>query len=122
MIRRLKAGDFVVIAIVVAVVTLLFYQYVFSSSRGTEVQITSQEFQRSFDLNENRIVDVEGPLGTTEVVINDGEVWVSDSPCREKICIKMGKKHRVGEEIVCVPNRVVVEVKGERTRVDGVTR
>jgi hypothetical protein len=122
MIRRLKAGDYVIIVLVIAVVTLLFYQYVFSSYQGTEVQITSQGFQRSFDLNEDRVVEVEGPLGITKVVINDGEVWVSDSPCREKICIKMGKKHRVGEEIVCVPNRVVVEVKGERTQVDGVTR
>ena len=122
MMKRLKPGDYVVIVIVIAVVTFLLYQYVFSSSQGTEVQVTSQAFQRSFSFNEDRVVEVEGPLGITRVVIDAGEVWVSDSPCREKICIKMGEKQRVGEQIVCVPNRIIVEVKGEHSKVDWVTR
>jgi hypothetical protein len=120
--KRLKPGDYAVIALVIAVVTFLLYQYVFSSSQGTEVQVTSQTFQHSFSLKEDRVIEVEGPLGITSVIISDGGVRISDSPCREKICIKMGEKQRVGEQIVCVPNRVIVEVKGERSRVDGVTR
>ena len=120
--KHFKPGDFAVIVLVIAVSTFLLYQFVFSSSQGTEVQVTSQGFQRAFSFNEDRIVEVEGPLGITSVIIDDGEVWVSDSPCREKICIKMGKKHRVGEQVVCVPNRVIVEVKGEYSNVDGVSR
>jgi hypothetical protein len=120
--KRFKLGDYVIIVLVIAVSTFLLYQYVFSSSLGTEVQVTSQRFQHAFSINEDRIIEAEGPLGITRVIIDDGEVWVSDSPCREKICIKMGKKDRVGEQVVCVPNRVIVEVKGEYSKVDGVSR
>jgi hypothetical protein len=34
----------------------------------------------------------------------------------------MGRKKRVGEQIVCVPNRVIVEITGENETVDAITR
>jgi len=86
------------------------------------VEVTGRAIQKYYDIHEDRVINVEGPLGTTRVIIEDGEVWVEDSPCREKICIKMGRKKRVGEQIVCVPNRVIVEITGENETVDAITR
>ena len=34
---------------------------------------------------------------------NDSCLWVSESPCKQKICVKMGHKHRVGDQIICIP-------------------
>jgi hypothetical protein len=34
----------------------------------------------------------------------------------------MGKIKRAGEEAVCIPNRVVVQMKGAKSYVDGVAR
>ena len=86
------------------------------------MKVTGRELQNYYSLDKDRVIHVQGPLGVTTVLIENGEVRVEDSPCREKICIKMGKIHRTGEQLICVPNRVVVELEGERGKVDGVSR
>lgn len=119
---RLRPGDFAIIAIMAALTFVFSYRYFFASHGGTSIEITAMSSGGSFPLEEDRVVEVSGPLGTTNVVIEDGEVWVDESPCREKICIKMGHKHRVGDQIVCIPNRVIIEVVGKREQVDGIAR
>ena len=120
--RRLRPGDFAIIAVMAALTFVFSYRYYFASHGGTSVEIAAISGGGSFPLEEDRVVEVSGPLGTTEVVIEGGEVWVAGSPCREKVCIKMGHKHRVGDQIVCIPNRVLIEVVGKREQVDGIAR
>jgi len=56
----------------------------------------------------NSILMIEGPLGNTEVHIQQGRVWVSGSPCPDKVCIHMGKIPDNGGFIACLPNRVII--------------
>ncbi len=67
-----------------------------------------------FPLKGEEDISAQGPLGITHIRIAGGRVWVVDSPCPHKLCVKMGKKVRAGEVIVCVPNRVIVRVEGRR--------
>lgn len=63
-------------------------------------------------LNEERTLDVDGPLGTTRVVVSGGAVRIVSSPCPRGICVAIGPIDSPGESAVCVPNRVVVRVVG----------
>lgn len=54
----------------------------------------------------------KGEIGVSEVVIADGEVAITESPCRHKLCILAGYKHRIGDIIACVPNRILVAIRG----------
>jgi hypothetical protein len=62
---------------------------------------------------------VEGPIGHTHVVIEGNRVRVTESPCRDKICIAAGWIEHTGEWTACLPNRVFVRVEGGE-RDDGV--
>jgi len=73
-----------------------------------------------FPLKGDEDVSVPGPLGITQIRIEGEKVWVVDSPCPHKLCVKMGKKIRAGAVIVCVPNRVIVRVEG-RKEFDSIT-
>ena len=120
--KGFKFGDYIVIGLVMGLILLLFsLTYGFSGSERY-IEIIGNESQEIYDVEINRVVEVQGPIGMTRVVIYNGKAWVEDSDCREKICIKMGKLGRPGEEAVCLPNRVIVQMKGERGGVDGVTR
>lgn len=59
-----------------------------------------------------------GPI-TVEVVPGKG-VHVSDSNCPAKICVHTGWAHKPGEKIVCLPNKLLVEVEGEGQEYDAV--
>ena len=63
-------------------------------------------------LSENAAKTVEGYQGGSNVVsIIDGKAYVSEADCPDEICVKTGGISRAGETIVCLPHRVVVEIK-----------
>jgi len=121
-IMKLKGGDYIIVFCAAFASIFLMLHFFAVSSEGRMVEITGKNYFASYPLNEVKSIDVPGPLGITRVEILNGEAWVSVSPCREKICIKMGKISRVGEQIVCLPNRVVVEIRGGKSDIDGVSR
>lgn len=45
------------------------------------------------------------------IVVEDKKVWVKDNECPNHDCIKEGKKSKVGDVIVCLPNKVVIKVE-----------
>ena len=118
----LKIGDIILLFIILIIIPFTLSRYVFSGTGVNRVHVTGKELQKYFSPDEDKTIHVQGPLGVTTILIENGEVWIEDSPCREKICIKMGKIRRTGEQLICVPNRVVVELEGERGEVDGVSR
>jgi len=77
-----------------------------------EVHITAEGAEYAvFPLDEDRIINVPGPLGTTAVEVKDGRVRVFDSPCPNKTCVSRGWVEGPGETIICIPNRVSITVK-----------
>ncbi|MFQ6093576.1 MAG: NusG domain II-containing protein [bacterium] len=92
--------------------------------RGTWAVVESGDGSaRRLDLSTDQEVPISGPLGETVVEVSAGRVRVESSPCPHKICVQMGFRDRNGDVIVCIPNKVIVCVRGgERgERVDGVT-
>lgn len=52
--------------------------------------------------------------GTNVLVIEDGKAYMREANCPGyQDCVETGKISRVGETIVCLPNKVVVEIVGE---------
>ena len=67
---------------------------------------------------------VEGRLGPVELMVEAGTIRVADAPCPHKVCIRMGRKRRAGETIVCVPSQLLVQITGRQAQreIDAVTR
>ena len=62
--------------------------------------------------------------GTNVLVIKDGKAYFSYSNCPDKTCVNGNSIHGkkisfIGQEIVCLPNRVMVEVVGEGEEIIG---
>ncbi len=62
----------------------------------------------------------KGELGDSEIVIDNNSVYFLASPCRNKLCILAGHKHKIGDMIACVPNRILVTISGAAKRFDAV--
>jgi len=59
-------------------------------------------------------VDLPGPLGETRLTIGAEGARIIASPCALKVCMGMGPAHRPGDLLACLPNRILVQVEGER--------
>lgn len=63
-------------------------------------------------------IRIETGLGVNIVEFIDEKVGMYEADCPDKICYSPEYITRPGETIVCLPNRVVIEVKGEKLDAD----
>jgi hypothetical protein len=50
--------------------------------------------------------------------VNDGEIRVVRSDCRDKICVNSGSLRSGNKTIVCLPNRVMVKLDRSKDDID----
>jgi hypothetical protein len=75
-----------------------------------------------YPLSENRDVTIDGAIGKLVLRIENGSARVVSASCKEKICIATGAIRRSSQEIVCVPNRVMITVSSSRSDFDAFTK
>ena len=109
----MKKKDILFIAFVAALIAAAFGVFqVVLPSQGREIVIEEgNELVGVFSLDEDRVIEVQGPLGVSTVVIENGEAYMLESPCPNKVCIAMGRISEPGDTIICIPNRVYIRVR-----------
>ena len=104
----MKKGDFVIIGTVAVALVLSIVLLVSFSKTGTSVVIKQDdEIIYNDSINKNATIQT----GTNTITVKNGEVYVSEAVCKNQICVNSGKISKKGESIVCLPNKVVVEIK-----------
>ena len=108
----IKPLDPVFIAIVVAL-TVGTAIYAYNGKPGSIVSIRSFSSEWLYPVGSDITVSIAGPIGETIVRIEDRAVYVVDSACRDKICVRMGALERTGEWAACLPNGVMIQIVGD---------
>jgi hypothetical protein len=107
--RPLKIGDILII------IFFLFFAFFLPKNKGEKVIISVDKTNDFvYPLNQDREIIVKGKLAHAKVVIKDGRVRILDSPCPLKICENKGWISKKGDFIICVPNRVIIKIEGEK--------
>ncbi len=70
-----------------------------------------KDIQLSAGLSESFTVKTDA--GENKVEIKDGKVRIADADCPDKICIKAGAVSKPGQILVCLPHKLIVEIKGD---------
>ena len=88
--------------------------YFFGQDAGAVVEITVDgELYGSYALDKNQTVDIiVGETKTNTLVIQNGMADMTEADCPDQLCVHQKAISRTGETIVCLPNKVVAEVKG----------
>ena len=74
-----------------------------------------------YALGEDRTVRIEGEGGYNLLVIEGGEVYLSEADCPTQLCVKTGKIRYTGQSIVCLPHKLAVRITGGASGLAGVT-
>ncbi len=122
--RRIKKRDFCFLAIVFAAI-LIFYAAVYYKEKepGSRIEITvDNRVYGIYSLEtEQEIPILIHGTETNHVRISDGFADMTEAACPDLLCVHQKKISKTGETIVCLPNRVVVEViAGEDAGIDAV--
>ncbi len=69
---------------------------------------SEKELVEVVDLSRNQELGING----VQIVIQNQEVLVSYSPCKDQICVHQGKIRSAGQTITCLPQRVFIQIEG----------
>lgn len=104
-----KKKDFIIITIIILIIiSSLVFNYFFFNQTGTYVQIRigGKEYQ-TVSLNIDQTINIKNK---NTVVIKNNEVYIKDSTCPDKLCQKQGRISKNGQQIICLPNQVTIEI------------
>lgn len=116
-----KKRDIIFIGVILVVALIAFFVVdKFIKKDGNKVVIkVDGEIVKIVNLTDTNNIIVNGyDGGTNTVVIENGTVYMTEADCPDKICVNTGKISKIGETIVCLPHRVVVEIQGEVSQSD----
>lgn len=76
---------------------------------------------KEIDLTKNQVISILD--GKMHIEVDDRKIRVLDSDCPNHNCMKMGWIQGKGQTIVCVPNRVLIEIKSDKSQsIDAISK
>lgn len=120
----IKKADLILAAALIIAGLAASYLLSFGDDPGKELVITSHgELFGTYSLLEDRTIRVEGDDGHfNSVSIRDGSAYVEDSDCTGQDCVHSHEISVSGETIVCLPNKLVLEINGGEKEYDSISR
>ena len=111
---RIKKAD-IILALVIVIIGLVGTFYLtFTTDKDIEdgqvVIHVNEEFYGSYPLDEDRVVTIKEGDHINKITIKDGYAQMTFSNCPNHDCMKQGKIKDGSKSIICLPNKVVVEV------------
>lgn len=118
-----KRNDLLLIGCLLALGILSFLSvewYKTSTTKNAQVVVFVDGTETGrYLLAQDEEILIKGTKGDNLLVIKNGKAWVEEAECPDKLCVHTGKISRNGETIVCLPNKIVVEVvNGEENEID----
>ena len=123
----MKTGDkIVLIIIIVSLVCGISLRILFAkgSAKNVLIMVDGKLFKEipiNGNTSQNENILVESSEGHLNVEMSNGKVRVTDSTCKDKLCIREGAISKVGDTIICLPNRISISIEGENSNIDTVS-
>lgn len=118
---KMRWGDFVIIAAVLLAAAALavflamqaagdrLYAEIWKDGELTQRVALTPDTRETIDLD-----------GHNTIVLDGLTARMAGADCRDQVCVRTGMLSRAGQAAVCLPNRVVLKLVGEKNEVDAI--
>lgn len=108
--------DVLLIVLLLAVSSILYFAIRETGEAGAYAEVSvNGEKVAEYPLDKDGEYVLNG--GTNILVISDFSARVINSDCPDKTCERQGKISMAGERIVCLPNKLMVEIVGDKEEI-----
>ena len=112
----MKRRDLILIACALALAGALYaFSQLTLGTKASNVVVTvdgSEVLRRPLAMEDSYVV--EQADGSRNVIrVEGGAVYMQEANCRDGLCIRQGKMRNGAKTIVCLPHKVVVQLKGD---------
>ena len=106
----MKKADLILIASLLVISLSLVL--VFSNGKSGAKAVVTVDGEKVAEYSLEK--DGRFPLnnGSNILIIENGQAYLEEANCPDKLCVRMGKISRTGQSITCLPNRVCIKIEG----------
>ena len=115
---KLKKGDIIIAVILIAAVGFWLYNNYISNNTSVSnlvIEVDGKAYKKIpvNQLKKEQLIHIEFKNDKhIDIKANETGTWIEDVVCPDKLCKKMATINKVGQNIVCLPNRVVIYYEG----------
>lgn len=112
----IKKWDVLLILVLLALSCIplaVFHQTVHTGSVYADISIDGSLYKR-VPLTAHRgheEIEINNQYGHNTIIIEDETICITESDCPDQLCVHMGKAAKPGENIVCLPHKLIIEIK-----------
>lgn len=113
----MKKADFIIIAVVLALAgVILLANYVrvtlyAGNAPAVEMYVDGELYKKVYITNKERTIEVDTEYGKNTVKVHDGGVEIVEADCPDELCKGFGFKTEPGDQIVCLPHHLYIEIR-----------
>ena len=109
-------NDIILIAAVlliaaIALVCLILFRKSDDVEDNTAVVYVDKQIYGTYKLTDDTQVEIVSERGRNLLVISGGKATVTEASCPDLICVHHKAISAEGEQIVCLPNKIVVSIE-----------
>lgn len=113
----MKKNDWIIIGIVLLIAGSVYIWNMISEKnqsdeRYADIYYNGELYER-VNVNEQKTVTIETDIGKNVIQIDHGKVTMTEADCPDKVCLNTGTIEKVNRSIVCLPNKVHVQITGD---------
>lgn len=119
----IKKADIILAAALIVIGLAMSWFFSFGQTTGSELVITrAGKVFGTYPLSEDRTIEVKQDSHINKITIKNGQVSMSFSDCHGQDCVQQHTISQTGESIVCLPNKVMLEIRGGKAEYDSIAR
>lgn len=122
MFKIIKKADIILFVILILIGLGLSWWSAASGAQGQKAVVTVDgRLYGTYSLHEDQTISIRQNGHLNKITIKGGTVQMSYSDCKNQVCVKDGKISKTNQSIVCLPNKVMVEITGGEEEFDAIS-
>lgn len=118
--RIIKKMDIVIIVLLLIISFtphLIFFKTSQKGSKNNYAIIkVDGKIHKKIDLSKvkkSEKVNLNLPNGKNTLLIKNNSIAMDSANCNDALCVKQGNISKVGQTIICLPHKLIIEIKGD---------
>lgn len=127
LLKMMKPGDIVLLLLLVVLSFLPVIIFSYNNASSDAVYNTAEISVDGEVIHQIELIDDDGrevyvytdDHGHENTIVREGTVvTISEASCPDQLCVRQGDANRVGDTLVCLPHRLLVQVTNDSPDVD----
>lgn len=114
----MKKGDIILIFCLVVIFSfsliLINKSFITTTDKYISVQVNGEEIKKITFSKEKKVYPIRTTFGINILEVSEDGIRVIEANCPDKLDVKFGRIDKVGQAIICIPNRLVIQIKSRQ--------